>query len=94
LAAERLHCHFDHAHDARFVRNVNLCGHGRTDFAGHEVGRDPVYVGENHGRTFARHQPRGSLADATASARDDCNLALEASHRSRLCYAGLPGESA
>src|SRR5207253_11106554 len=76
-AAERLDCGFDHAHDARLVRDVDLGGHSATEFAGHALGLGPVDIGDDHRGAFARHQARRGLADAAAGARDYRDLALE-----------------
>jgi hypothetical protein len=81
-AAERLDRSFDHARNARLVGDVDLGGHRATEFAGHSLCLCPVDIGDHNRGTFARHQARGGLADAAAGARDDRDLALEASHRS------------
>jgi hypothetical protein len=79
-AAERLDCGFDHAHDARLVRDVDLGGHGAIELAGHALGLSPVDIGDHDRGAFARHQTRSGLADAAAGACDDRDLVLQASH--------------
>jgi len=78
-AAERFDGRFDHAQDARLVRDVDLGGHSAIEFAGHALGLSPVDIGNDNGGTFARHQARGGLANAAAGTRDDRDLVLEAS---------------
>src|SRR3954464_15608241 len=70
---------FDHAHDARLVRDVDLGGNSATEFAGHALGLSPVDIGDHHRGTFTRQQPRSGLADAAACACDYRDLALETS---------------
>src|SRR3954469_11431235 len=73
---------FDHAHDARLVRDVDLGGNSATEFAGHALGLSPVDIGDDHQGAFARHQTCSGLADPAACACDSRDLVVKASHRS------------
>ena len=79
-AAERLDRSLDHAHDVRFVRNVDLEWHRCIEFAGNTFRLGSVEVGDNHQRAFARHQPRRRLTDPAPSTGDDRNLAVQSPH--------------
>jgi hypothetical protein len=37
-ATQRLDCSFDHAHNARLIRNVDLGGQSASEFASHALG--------------------------------------------------------
>ena len=57
---------------------------GGADRFGNRLGGLELHVRDHHLRAFARHQQRGSAADAHRGAGDDRHLVLQTSHRSLL----------